>query len=129
MRFLNGQKIHVTKETRIDLPDGRQQVTFEYADGYVYSFKHVKYWHPYELKYPFRDMKAQNWKSYVKLGQKLKALGVLDFEAEDYSLERVMDALEKHMPMNIRPYAYQGDKRTWKQIGFKNFKKEVLNNG
>ena len=49
MRFLNGQKIHVTKETRIDLPDGRQQVTFEYADGYVYSFKHVKYWHPYEL--------------------------------------------------------------------------------
>ena len=31
--------------------------------------------------------------------------------------------------MNIQPYAYQGDKRTWKQIGFKNFKKEVLNNG
>ena len=29
------------------------------------------------------------------------------------------------MPMNIQPYAYQGDKRTWKQIGFDNFRKQV----
>ena len=42
MRFKDGEKIHVTKETRIDLPDGRQQITFEYADGYEEIYDYVQ---------------------------------------------------------------------------------------
>ena len=100
----------------------------------TYSFKFVKYWHPYELRHWFRSYAANSPKSYIRLGERLNSIGLcggsgnLD-EAYEYDLSEVLDGIEKFISMNAKPFVRHitNDSRTLKQIygTAKNFRKAL----
>ena len=121
-----------TVQTKLD--DGRWLHTRINEDGSTYSFKFVKYWHPYELRHWFRSYAANSPKSYIRLGQKLNSIGLCggspnlgkDYE---YDLPSVLDGIEKFISMNAKPFVRHitNDSRTLKQIygTAKNFRKAL----
>ncbi len=76
MRCINGEKILVIEEKRTELDSGRVLIENLYQDGYTEKYTYIPYWHPYELRHFFRDYKAYNPNSYIKLGRKIKNLGL-----------------------------------------------------
>ena len=133
-RFVNGQKIVVIEEKRTELDNGRLLIECLYEDGYIHKYSYIPYWHPIELKHIFRDYQAFMPNSYVRLGKKIKELGLCnenDFESWD--IQKILDAISQHIPMNLKLFncntISEADNRTLKQI-FKTREKmrEDMNN-
>ena len=127
MRYVNGEKIVIIEEKRTELDNGRVLIENLYEDGYIDKYTYIPYWHPIQLKHIFRDYKAFMPNSYVRLGKKIKELGLCnenDFESWD--IQKILDAISQHIPMNLKLYNYdsinEADNRTLKQI-FKTRKK------
>tara|TARA_B100001057_G_scaffold21833_1_gene20154 strand:- start:743 stop:1159 length:417 start_codon:yes stop_codon:yes gene_type:complete len=122
MRCINGEKILVIEEKRTERDDGQVLIENLYQDGYTEKYLYTPYWHPYELRYPFRDYKAYSRDSYIRLGRKIKKLGLCnEKDSESWYIDKVLDQIAKLIPMNLRLYALQTvdaepDKRTLKQI-------------
>ena len=109
------------KTTQKKLDDGRWLHTQINEDGSTYSFKFVKYWHPYELRHWFRDYAANSPKSYIRLGQKLNSIGLClegYKQPTEQELSTILDGIEKFISMNAKPFvrAITSDNRTLKQI-------------
>ncbi len=120
-RFVNGEKIVVIEEKRIELDNGKIQIENLYQDGFIYKYTYVPSWHPYALRYPFRDYKAYSPDSYIKLGRKIKELGFCnENDSESWDIKKILDAISQLIPMNLRLFDYdsikKADKRTLKQI-------------
>ena len=115
-----GNKICVSKEIRTELPNGRVEIKNLYEDGFTYKYTYIPYWHPYELRHYFRDYKAYSPNSYIRLGRKLKELNLLNFDSDNYDLKKVLDAIAKFIPMNLKLFNYdsisKADNRTLKEI-------------
>jgi len=118
MRYDNlGNKICVIKETRIELDNGRVLIQNLYEDGFEYKYTYIPYWHPYQLRHYFRDYKSYSPNSYIKLGRKIKDLGLLNFDSDNYDFNKVLDSIAQNISMNLRLFAYgNNDKRTLKQV-------------
>ena len=134
MRYVNGEKIVVIEEKRTELDNGRLLIECLYEDGYIHKYSYIPYWHPIELKHIFRDYQAFMPNSYVRLGKKIKELGLCnenDFESWD--IQKILDAISQHIPMNLKLFncntISEADNRTLKQI-FKTREKmrEDINN-
>ena len=134
MRYVNGEKIVVIEEKRTELDNGRLLIECLYEDGYIHKYSYIPYWHPIELKHIFRDYQAFMPNSYVRLGKKIKELGLCnenDFESWD--IQNILDAISQHIPMNLKLFncntISEADNRTLKQI-FKTREKmrEDMNN-
>ena len=134
MRYVNGEKIVVIEEKRTELDNGRLLIECLYEDGYIHKYSYIPYWHPIELKHIFRDYQAFMPNSYVRLGKKIKELGLCnenDFESWD--IQKILDAISQHIPMNLKLFncntISEADNRTLKQI-FKTREKmrEDMNN-
>ena len=134
MRYVNGEKIVVIEEKRTELDNGRLLIECLYEDGYIHKYSYIPYWHPIELKHIFRDYQAFMPNSYVRLGKKIKELGLCnenDFESWD--IQKILDAISQHIPMNLKLFICntisEADNRTLKQI-FKTREKmrEDMNN-
>ena len=126
-RFVNGQKIVVIEEKRTELDNGKIQIENLYQDGFIYKYTYTPSWHPYALRYPFRDYKAFMPNSYVRLGKKIKSLGLCnENDSKSWDIQKILDAISQHIPMNLKLYNYdsinEADNRTLKQI-FKTRKK------
>ena len=105
-----------TVQTKLD--DGRWLHTQINEDGSTYSFKFVKYWHPYELRHWFRSYAANSPKSYIRLGEKLNSIGLCVGKDYEVNLPEILDGIEKFISMNAKPFvrAITSDNRTLKQI-------------
>ena len=105
-----------TVQTKLD--DGRWLHTRINEDGSTYSFKFVKYWHPYELRHWFRSYAANSPKSYIRLGEKLNSIGLCVGKDYEVNLPEILDGIEKFISMNTKPFvrAITSDNRTLKQI-------------
>ena len=116
-----------TVQTKLD--DGRWLHTRINEDGSTYSFKFVKYWHPYELRHWFRSYAANSPKSYIRLGEKLNSIGLCVGKDYEVNLPEILDGIEKFISMNAKPFvkAITSDNRTLKQIygTAKNFRKAL----
>tara|TARA_R100000742_G_C4198696_1_gene28483 strand:- start:30 stop:398 length:369 start_codon:yes stop_codon:yes gene_type:complete len=116
-----------TVQTKLD--DGRWLHTRINEDGSTYSFKFVKYWHPYELRHWFRSYAANSPKSYIRLGEKLNSIGLCVGKDYEVNLPEILDGIEKFISMNTKPFvrAITSDNRTLKQIygTAKNFRKAL----
>ena len=116
-----------TVQTKLD--DGRWLHTRINEDGSTYSFKFVKYWHPYELRHWFRSYAANSPKSYIRLGQKLNSIGLCVGKDYEVNLPEILDGIEKFISMNTKPFVNHivDDNRTLKQIygTAKNFRKAL----
>ena len=93
----------MTKVTQTLLEDGYWLNTSENEDGSTYSFKFIKYWHPYELRHTFRDFAANSPRSYIRLGQNLQSIGLClegyrQPNAEEFS--KILDGIERFDSMN-----------------------------
>ena len=111
----------MTKVTQTLLEDGYWLNTSENEDGSTYSFKFIKYWHPYELRHTFRDFAANSPRSYIRLGQNLQSIGLClegyrQPNAEEFS--KILDGIERFVSMNAKPFVngITSDNRTLKQI-------------
>ena len=122
MRYVNGERILVIKETRTELDNGRVLIENLYEDGYVDKYTYIPYWHPIQLKHIFRDYKAFMPNSYIRLGKKIKELGLCnENDSESWDVQEILDAISQHIPMNLRLFSFQKvtddkDRRTLKQI-------------
>ena len=119
----------MTKVTQTLLEDGYWLNTSENEDGSTYSFKFIKYWHPYELRHTFRDFAANSPKSYIRLGRKLNSIGLCVGQNYKDTLPEILDGIEKFVSMNTKPFVrgITSDNRTLKQIygTAKNFKNSL----
>ena len=127
MRYVNGEKIVVIEEKRTELDNGRLLIECLYEDGYIHKYSYIPYWHPIELKHIFRDYQAFMPNSYVRLGKKIKELGLCnENDSKSWDIQKILDAISQHIPMNLKLYNYdsinEADNRTLKQI-FKTRKK------
>ena len=120
------------KTTQKKLDDGRWLHTQINEDGSTYSFKFVKYWHPYELRHWFRSYAANSPKSYIRLGQKLNSIGLCVGQNYKDTLPEILDGIEKFISMNAKPFVRHitNDSRTLKQIygTAKNFRTAIQSN-
>ena len=123
--------MQLVKTTREQLASGYWLHTSHYDDGTKYSFKFIKYWHPYELRHTMRDYAANSPKSYIRLGQKLNSIGLCIGDNYPDTLKEVLDGIEKFISMNVKPFrnkAITVDKRTLKQIygNARKFRKSLM---
>ena len=121
MRYVNGEKIVVIKETRTELDNGRVLIENLYQDGYVDKYTYIPYWHPIELKHIFRDYKSFMPNSYIRLGRKIKSLGLCnENDSESWDIQKILDAISQYIPMNLKLFNCntnsEADNRTLKQI-------------
>ena len=134
MRYVNGEKIVVIEEKRTELDNGRLLIECLYEDGYIHKYSYIPYWHPIELKHIFRDYQAFMPNSYVRLGKKIKELGLCnENDSKSWDIQKILDAISQHIPMNLKLFncntISEADNRTLKQI-FKTREKmrEDMNN-
>ena len=122
MRYVNGEKIVIIEEKRTELDNGRVLIENLYEDGYIDKYTYIPYWHPIQLKHIFRDYKAFMPNSYIRLGKKIKELGLCnENDSESWDIKKILDAISQHIPMNLRLFSFQKvtddkDRRTLKQI-------------
>ena len=77
----------------------------------------LKYWHPFALRYPMREIAARYPITYKKVGETIEALGFdLTVEPSKAECSRMMLAIIAAMPPHIIPYGSMGDDRPWALI-------------
>ena len=124
MRYVNGEKIVIIEETRTELDNGRVLIENLYQDGYIDKYTYIPYWHPIELKHIFRDYQAFMPNSYIRLGKKIKELGLCkqpyESNSDSWDIQKILDAISEHIPMNLKLFncntISEADNRTLKQI-------------
>ena len=108
------------KQLRYLLDNGLTQITyFKTKSGKPWTFNYASYWHPHELRHELRDFAANSPLSYVRLGKKLKALGLcLEDDDESWSMKKILNAMADNISMNAKPWkrGMSNDDRTVKQI-------------
>tara|TARA_R100001443_G_scaffold115497_2_gene133396 strand:- start:75 stop:359 length:285 start_codon:yes stop_codon:yes gene_type:complete len=79
----------------------------------------MNYWHDYALRYPLRAVAARYPKTYQKVGDQLRELGLT---SDEKSWEESKSILKKQwiatlaaMPPHVQPYKDMGDLKTWAQ--------------
>ena len=114
------KKLLFEKEDRVAwlLENGLTQVTYrtnEVSKGF--TIKYAPYWHPYELRHLMRDYAAYSPLSYVRLGKKIKSLGLcIEGDDDSWDLKKLLTAIAKHISMNAKPWKGDDENRTVKQI-------------
>ena len=105
-------------QTKWLLDNGLTQVTYRKTkDSEAITMTYASYWHPYELRHYMRDYASYSPISYVRLGQKIKSLGLcIEGNDESWDLRKLIPAIAKHISLNAKPFLADGDKRTVKQI-------------
>ena len=121
MRYANGEKIVIIEGTRTELDNGRVLIENLYQDGHIDKYTYIPYWHPIELKHIFRDYNAFMPNSYVRLGKKIKDLGLCNQnDSESWDIQKILDAISQYIPMNLKLFncntINEADNRTLKQI-------------
>ena len=82
-----------------------------------FTIKYADYWHPYELRHDMRDYAAYSPLSYIRLGQKIKSLGLcIEGDDDSWDLKKLLTAIAKHISMNAKPWKGDDENRTVKQI-------------
>tara|TARA_B100000902_G_scaffold139955_1_gene138010 strand:- start:1894 stop:2178 length:285 start_codon:yes stop_codon:yes gene_type:complete len=79
----------------------------------------MEYWHDHSLRYPLREVAARYPKTYQKVGNQLRELGLT---SDEKSREESKSILKKQwiaalaaMPPHVQPYKDMGDTKTWAQ--------------
>ena len=108
------------KQLRYLLDNGLTQITyFKTKSGKPWTFNYASYWHPHELRHELRDFAANSPLSYVRLGKKLKALGLcIPDDDESWNMKKILNAMADNISMNAKPWkgGMSDDDRTVKQI-------------
>ena len=108
------------KQLRYLLDNGLTQITyFKTKSGKPWTFNYASYWHPHELRHELRDFAANSPLSYVRLGKKLKALGLcIPDDDESWNMKKILNAMADNISMNAKPWKHgmSDDDRTVKQI-------------
>ena len=74
-------------------------------DGKTTRFTFVKYWHPCEIKHMMRDFASNSDSSYIRLGQKLKSLGLcIEGDEKSWDLKKILIAIADNISMNAKPW-------------------------
>tara|TARA_B100001250_G_scaffold278735_1_gene241152 strand:- start:675 stop:1097 length:423 start_codon:yes stop_codon:yes gene_type:complete len=113
------KKLLFEKEDRVAwlLENGLVQTIYrtnEVSKGF--TIKYAPYWHPYELRHLMRDYAAYSPLSYVRLGQKIKSLGLcIEGDDDSWNLKKLLTAIAKHISMNAKPWKGDDDHQTVKQ--------------
>ena len=88
------------------LENGFTEVTYlKTRNNKPFTHKFVSYWHPYELRHYFRDYAAYSPVSYVRLGKKLNAMGLVTNEypkPTKEELNTILDAIANNISMNLK---------------------------
>ncbi len=105
-------------QTKWLLDNGLTQVTYRKTkDSEPITMTYASYWHPYELRHYMRDYAAYSPISYVRLGQKIKALGLcVDGDDSTWDLRKLLTAIANNISLHAKPFLGDNDKRTVKQI-------------
>ena len=102
------------------LENGLTEVTYlKTKSSKPWTFTYASYWHPHELRHHLRDFAANSPLSYVRLGQKLKALGLcLPDDDKSWEMKKILNAMAENISMNAKPWKHgmDDDNRTVKQI-------------
>ena len=113
------KKLLFEKEDRVAwlLENGLTQVTYrKNEESKGFTIKYAPYWHPYELRHDMRDYAAYSPLSYVRLGQKIKSLGLcIEGDDDSWDLKKLLTAIAKHISMNAKPWKGDDDHQTVKQ--------------
>ena len=89
-------------QVRYLLENGLTEITY-LESGFTHKF--ASYWHPYELRHYFRDYAAYSPVSYVRLGKKLNAMGLVTNEypkPTKEELNTILDAIANNISMNLK---------------------------
>tara|TARA_B000000609_G_C23959128_1_gene233123 strand:+ start:144 stop:548 length:405 start_codon:yes stop_codon:yes gene_type:complete len=88
------------------LENGLTEVTYlKTRNNKPFTHKFASYWHPYELRHYFRDYAAHSPVSYVRLGKKLNAMGLVTNEypkPTKEELNTILDAIANNISMNLK---------------------------
>ena len=87
--------------------------------GKPWTFTYASYWHPHELRHELRDFAANSPLSYIRLGKKLKELGLcIPDDDESWNMKKILNAMADNISMNAKPWKHgmSNDDRTVKQI-------------
>ena len=100
------------------LENGLLQTTYrKNKESKGFTIKFADYWHPYELRHDMRDYAAYSPLSYIRLGQKIKSIGLcIEGDDDSWDLKKLLTAIAKHISMNAKPWKGDDDHRTVKQI-------------
>ena len=100
------------------LENGLLQTTYrKNKESKGFTIKFADYWHPYELRHDMRDYAAYSPLSYIRLGQKIKSIGLcIEGDDDSWDLKKLLTAIAKHISMNAKPWKGDDENRTVKQI-------------
>ena len=93
-------------QIRYLLDNGLTEVTYlKTKSGKPWTFTYASYWHPHELRHELRDFASNSPLSYIRLGQKLKALGLcLEDDDESWNMKKILNAMADNISMNAKPW-------------------------
>ena len=107
-------------QIRYLLDNGLTEVTYlKTKSGKPWTFTYASYWHPHELRHELRDFASNSPLSYIRLGQKIKALGLcIPNDDESWNMKKILNAMADNISMNAKPWkrGMSNDDRTVKQI-------------
>jgi len=104
-------------QTKFLLSNGLTQVIYQKGFTPPTSVTYAAFWHPWELRHYLRGYAAFSPISYIRLGNKIKSLGLcIEGNENSWHLKKLLPAIAENIPMNAKPFQDVGDKRTVKQI-------------
>lgn len=79
----------------------------------------MNYWHDYSLRLPLREVAARYPKTYQKVGDQLREMGLTsegkNREESKKIVQRQWIATLAAMPPHVQPYRNMGNEKTWAQ--------------
>ena len=95
-------------QLRYLLDNGLIEVTYlnqKLKSGKPWTFTYASYWHPHELRHHLRDFAANSPLSYIRLGQKIKSLGLcIPDDDESWNMKKILNAMADNISMNAKPW-------------------------
>jgi len=93
-------------QIRYLLDNGLTEVTYLKTVSGKYeplTFTYASYWHPHELRHHLRDFAANSPLSYIRLGQKIKALGLcIPDDDESWNMKKILNAMADNDDRTIK---------------------------
>ena len=88
------------------LENGLTEVTYlKTKSSKPWTFTYASYWHPHELRHELRDFASNSPLSYIRLGKKLKALGLcIPDDDESWNMKKILNAMADNISMNAKPW-------------------------
>ena len=104
-------------QTKYLLSNGLTRVTYQKGSNFPVTLTYAAFWHPYELRHYMRGYAANSPVSYVRLGQKIKSLGLcIEGNEDSWHLKRLLPAIAENISMKVKFFKDVGDNRTIKEI-------------